>query len=72
MEDANRGPWIIAATIFLAAALAIGAWAYFRDGGIQDGGVSCSEWQGEAGRVPLTPKIREARPEGCPLIDVPG
>lgn len=63
----HRGPWIIALAIVLAAALAVGAWAYFRDEGI-----SCHEWQQEWGRVPPVPKLAEARPEGCPEIDVPG
>ena len=42
----NRGPWIIAAAIVLAAALMVGAWAFFRG---QD--QSCAEWQSEWDRT---------------------
>lgn len=38
----NRGPWIIAIAIVIAAGLVVGAWAYFRG---QD--QSCEEWQAE-------------------------
>ena len=67
MAESNRGPWIMAVAIVLAAALVIGAWAYFRDERI-----SCRDWQEEWGRVPHLPKLAEARPEGCRPIDVPG
>lgn len=60
--ESNRGPWIVALAIILAAGLVVGAWAYFRE---QD--QTCAEWQAEY-RSTLQTLARDAFARG---IDTP-
>lgn len=75
MADTNRGPWIIAGAIVIAAVLVVGALLYMRQQD-QKREEECRAWQAEVaelagvtelGRGVVAGAAEDDRPEGCPI-----